>query len=209
MNHKASELLDELNITRVEVKTGGVFGICYSILTWSGVGKGLSLAPSSWVKSLSKLFENGHATTFFYDYSEDKITLTGISDNGWVFETGTPENIDWARTTPSSTTFVYYLEINKEIKEKYYKIKEKLTKSNTSYSALWPNLPISTTQYENCVSHSHHLMADLGIVYWPKHKGWWVPSIANWADWLTSFAPIYRHAPWKYKLFQSKNTHIP
>ncbi|MDU9394021.1 hypothetical protein ACIP1T_21315 [Pseudomonas japonica] len=188
----------------------GVFGVCYSILTWSGVGKGFGLfSPSTWGKTLGKLAEDGHATTFLIH--KNQITLTGISDDGWVFDSGSLASKSWARTTGSATTYVYYIGVNGDFIKKYEKLQKKLAKTKTAYAALWPNMVGSSTQYQNCVSHSHYLMSELGLAHWAHStKGWWVPSASNWVEWFKSFAPVQRDGfAWKYKKFDSTNTHIP
>lgn len=172
-NKKGTEL-----VAGLEAITGaaGIFGICYSILTWSGVGKGFSpFSFGSWKKTLGKLVEDGHATTFLIDGRN--ITMTGISDDGWVFNTGALGSTDWARATGSATTYVYYIGVNKAFVKKYRKLEAKLKKTKTSYDAFWPNLPTAKTQYQNCVSHSHYLISELGLAHWGNTvKGWWMPD---------------------------------
>lgn len=188
----------------------GIFGICYSILTWSGVGKGFSpFSLGAWKKTLGKLVEDGHATTFLI--VGENITLTGISEDGWEFNTGNFGEMDWARTTGSSTTYVYYIGVNKQFVKKYKTLAAKLKKTKTTYDAFWPNLPLANTQYQNCVSHSHYLISELGLAHWGNTvRGWWMPSASNWVDWFKSFAPVQRDGfSWKYKKFDSINTHIP
>lgn len=190
-------------------KSAGIFGICYSVLTWSGVGKGLSLWPSSWKKSVTKLFEDGHATTFLL--TDSSLTMTGMSkdEKGWVFDTDSLASQSWARTTGSTYTYVYYVNVTEKFIEKYGKVKAELEKAKTSYAVLWPNLPM-IGRYENCVSHSHYLMYKLGLAYWTSTKGWWVPSHSNWVDWFKSFIPTAHDGySWKYKRFANTNTHIP
>jgi hypothetical protein len=178
-----------------------------------GVGKGLSWRPGSWVKSFGKLVENGHATTFLIDRRTRKnirITMTGMGDDGWIFDEGGLDEIDWARTTANADTFVYYIGGDREFLKKYAAVQKKLEKTRASYAVLWPNLIFAKTQYDNCVSHSHYLMSQLGIAYWTNRKGWWVPSISNWVDWFKSFVPVRAGAFWwKYKVFRGVNTHIP
>lgn len=190
----------------------GVFGICYSVLTWSGVAKGFSVfSPWSWVRSVGKLFEDGHATTFLIDNTRNRITLTGISDDGWEFEEGTLRRIDWARTTGNATTYVYYIGVDREFLGRYQRLRTRLERTRTAYAALWPNLWGANTTYQNCVSHSHYLMSELGLAFFNGQvSGWWVPSGSNWLEWFKSFVPTY-HGDywWKYKRFQSTNTHIP
>jgi hypothetical protein len=204
---KAKQLYDSLE---VDGAAKGVFGICYSIITWSGVGKGLGWRPKTWGKTVGKLFENGHATTFLIDRTKKpvRITLTGINDDGWLFEQGSLNATDWARDTGNADTFVYYIGVNAKFLDTYAKVKANLMKTKTSYSVLWPNL--GRTRYENCVSHCHYLMSALGIAYWTNRKGWWVPSVSNWVDWFKSFVPVRTGGFWwKYKVFRHTNTHIP
>ncbi|MCP1488628.1 hypothetical protein J3D48_004941 [Pseudomonas fluorescens] len=206
-NKKGTELVADLGTID---EAAGIFGICYSILTWSGVGKGFSpFSLGSWTKTLGKLAEDGHATTFLID--GENITLTGISETGWEFSTGTLASQDWARATGSATTYVYYIGVNKQFIKKYRKLQAKLKKTKTAYDVLWPNLANATTQYQNCVSHSHYLVSELGLAHWANTiKGWWMPSASNWVDWFKSFAPTQRDGfSWKYKKFDSTNTHIP
>jgi hypothetical protein len=226
-NHKGTHLIENLEI---DAGAAGVFGICYSILTWSGVGKGLGFSPGSWLKTLGKLVEDGHAITFLYVKNvevvkkikrggkereevvlEDQLTTTGISDDGWVFDTGPVDKVDWARPTGSATTYVYYIGVNEAFIDKYRQLEAELKGTKTTYDAFWPNLPFVKTHYQNCVSHSHYLVSRLGLASWPNTvKGWWMPSASNWVDWFKSFAPTGRAGfGWKYRKFESTNTHIP
>lgn len=184
----------------------GVFGICYSVLTWTGVGKGLSFWPRSWLKTTGKLFENGHATTFLIELADEQLTLTGMGD-AWVFETDHLDTLDWARDTGSADTFVYYISVDAAFVARYQQVRQELEGRQDSYAVLWPNLP-GNSRYENCVSHCHYLMYKLGIARWISTKGWWVPSTSNWVDWFKTFAPT-RYGGWKYTVFRGTNTHIP
>jgi hypothetical protein len=208
-NRKGRHLLDNLD---VDADAAGVFGICYSVLTWKGVGKGLGWSPRSWIKTVGKMIEDGHATTFLIQRSGrgHRVTLTGISDNGWVFQEGPASTVDWARDTASATTYVYYIQVDQAFIDHYEQVKNELQGTRTAYAVVWPNLPRTTSTYQNCVSHSHYLMYRLGLARWTSTKGWWVPSVSNWVDWFKSFVPTshggYR---WKYKVFHNINTHIP
>ncbi|WP_027722775.1 hypothetical protein [Maridesulfovibrio zosterae] len=244
-NLKGTHLWDSLIIPK---GAKGVFGICYSILTWSGVAKGLSLtSPGSWIKSVGKMFEDGHATTFLISPDLDDLdltttavhvkpkavlvkpkavpvkpelalkkstaylTLTGIGDEGWIFDREPLADIDWARSTGSSTTYVYYIGVDEAMLKKYEIVRNLLEGTKTDYAALWPNLPFTKTTYQNCVSHSNYLMWKLGLAFFPvQSKGWWIPSHSNWLEWFKSFVPTYHGSFWwKYKKFENTNTHIP
>ncbi len=157
-----------------------------------------------------KLIENGHATTFLYKKENKELTLTGMDDDGWVFDTGKLEEQDWARTTGSANTYVYYICVDSNFIELYQKVESELKKTKTSYTVLWPNMWGAKTQYENCVSHCHYLMWKLKLAFWTSSKGWWMPSISNWVEWFKSFVPIdHGKFKWKYKSFPATNTHIP
>jgi hypothetical protein len=68
-NVNGNDLLGRL---AVDGKAAGVFGICYSIVTWSGVFKGFSLfSPKAWAKTAAKMVENGHAQTFLIDIGDE------------------------------------------------------------------------------------------------------------------------------------------
>lgn len=201
-------------VKNIDIPDGaaGVFGLCYSVLTWSGVLKGLGLfSPWSWVKTTGKMFEDGHATTFLIDLGKKTLTLTGISDEGWEFEEDRLADVDWARTTSSSTTYVYYIAVDGEFIKRYRKLQGKLKGTRTAYAALWPNLWGANTTYQNCVSHSHYLMKELGLAFFTNQvSGWWIPSASNWTEWFKSFVPTYHgNYWWKYKRFLNTNTHIP
>ncbi len=177
------------------------YGICYSILTWRGVGKGFSItSPRSWVKTAGKLVEDGHAMTFLL--TPGSITTTGIGDE-WVFE----DDEDWGRATGSATTYVYYIEVDDAFVQRYANVRDELEGTQTEYAVLWPNLWGATTDYQNCVSSSHYLTYRLGLGRWISTKGWWMPSASNWVDWFKSFATSY--SGWKYRVLPNTNTHIP
>jgi hypothetical protein len=222
-----------------------VFGVCYSILTYDAIIKSKEeenrlTSASWWLKSATKIFENGHATTFLiYTETEDDkenntkkgeqvVILTGMSYGGWYFEKGPTKSINWARETESSTTSVYYLWVNSGFVQKYLDVRADLegrentvpttlrkkvpaAYDKTTYAAIWPNLPLAKTRYENCVSHAHFLMSKLGLMHWPlTTKGWWIPSIARWVDWYRLSTPFsITNSGWKHKTFARTNTHIP
>lgn len=194
----------------------GVFGICYSVLTWEGVAKGFSpMAAGTWLKTVGKLVEDGHATTFLFENDlfngDPTIVTTGISDEGWEFEEGDAVNINWARRSSSATTYVYYICVTAATGNRYRQLMTELQGTATCYAAIIPNHPLVETHYQNCVSHSQYLMAKLGLASWANQSnGWWVPSISNWMDWFKSFIPVSRHGyKWQYTKFQGVNTHIP
>ncbi|WP_321817799.1 MULTISPECIES: hypothetical protein [unclassified Paraburkholderia] len=223
-NHNGKHLITNLDI---DSGAAGVFGICYSILTWSGVGKGFRpFELSSWRKTLIKVAQDGHATTFLFvkkvkvikkigrvkvEREEDQLTTTGISAKSWEFETKSIEKSVWARSTGNATTYVYYIGVNQAFIDKYRELEVELNSTDTTYHAFWPNLPFTQTHYQNCVSHSHYLVSKLGLANWPNTiKGWWMPSASNWMDWFKSFVPTGRDGfSWKYKKFESTNTHFP
>ncbi|GEM_PF-6819783 len=201
-----------INNLQIPPGAAGVFGLCYSVLTWSGVAKGFGfLSPRSWVKTAGKMFEDGHATTFLIDLGNNELTMTGISDGGWEFETDDLDDVDWSRNTGSSTTYVYYIGVDLNFLARYAVVKNALTGTQTEYAALWPNHRFTQTSYQNCVSHSHYLMSRLGLGYFTTQKrGWWMPSASNWMEWLKSFVPTSHGGfHWQYRKFPNTNTHIP
>lgn len=179
------------------------FGVCYSILTWSGVGKGFSfMSPGSGLKMAGKLIEDGHAMTFLL--TPNVMITTGIGDNQWVFDV---EGY-WGRATGSSNTYVYYLEVDGTFADRYMVLATELRYTTpTQYAVVTPNVYGSKTSYQNCVSSSHYLMYRLGLGSWVSSKGWWMPSASNWSSWFSSFASS--HSGWKYKSLPNTNTHIP
>ena len=208
-------ILQSLDLTRAGIQdagAAGVFGLCCSILTWSGVGKNVSpLRPETWSKLAGKLLEDGHETTFLYQCVNNKLTMTGIADRSWVFDSGTLGDYQWARNTTSSTTFVYYIFVDNEFIDRYKTLKRTLKRTDTAYAVVWPNLWTAKTTYHNCVSHGHYLISQLGLNFFNEQvAGWWMPSVGNWVEWLKSFVPTYKgDYRWRYRRLENTNTHIP
>ena len=199
-NFKGSNLFN--NIDKSPGKSG-IFGIAYSILTWGGVAKGAGASFSAIKKVGGKLIEDGHATTFMIDRSNDLFVMSGISDDGWEFYGGDLQSQDWARSSNNANTDVYYVELDKTQVAKYWQIKDELQKlDNVTYSEVWPNIP-GRTRYENCISSSHYLSYRMGFGRWAATKGVWIPSMSNWMTWAATFG-----SAWKYKRFNNCNTHF-
>lgn len=197
MNIIADSLIQALG-----TKDKAVFGIAYSIITWGGVAKGASISTSGVTKTLGKLVEDGHATTFMSD--TENITMSGIGNDGWVFYGGKLSEAIWARTTDNATTDVYYTTISADEVKKYHTIIAKLeTGPQPVYSETWPNLPCSK-RYENCISSSHMIVHLMGYSSVASTKGIWIPSAANWATWAATCL-----SSWKHMRFPTTNTHIP
>ncbi|MCP4112044.1 MAG: hypothetical protein GY749_42045 [Desulfobacteraceae bacterium] len=208
MAYYGNHLVNSLNMPD---GAAGVFGICYSVLTWSGVGKGFSLfSPRSWVKSAGKMFDDGHSTTFLIDLGRNTLTLTGISANGWDFREDDLEYVEWARASHSATTYVYYVGVDNEFLARYRQLRQTLENTHTVYAVLWPNMWGAKTNYQNCVSQSHYLMSKLNLAHFnPQVYGWWMPSLGNELEWLRSFVPTYHgNYWWRYKRFPATNTYI-
>jgi len=179
-----------------------VFGVAYSIINWSGLAKGISISPSGITKLMGKLVEDGHATTFMIE--NGYITLTGMSDDGWVFERGPLNSTQWARNTQNANTDVYYTKCTTDDVSKYKKIKKELENAqNTKYHEVWPNIS-GQTRYENCISSSHMIVHKMGFGSALSTKGVWIPSVSNWATWTAT-----KFSAWKHKRFTHVNTHIP
>ena len=179
-----------------------VFGVAYSIINTSGLLKGVSLSPAGLTKLAGKLVEDGHATTFMIEGGN--ITMTGMGDDGWVFEGGKLANADFARSTPNANTYVYYIECTKEDVKKYKSIRTELEGvKDTKYHEVWPNL-FGKTRYENCISSSHMIVHKMGFGSAVATKGVWIPSISNWATWTAT-----KFSAWKYKVLPNMNTHRP
>lgn len=195
--HKGRHLLDSLDVGDAK----GVFGIAYSILTWSGTFKGLGISPSSWAKVIGKGFEDGHATAFMIDVEAGEFTMTGMGDE-WVFYGGDLDAEDWARSTPNAATDVYYT-TGDNLVEKFKEVRAKLEGQKAAYAVLVPNTPF-TTRHENCVSSTHYVVYEMGLGYWAATKGAWVPSFSNYMTWAAS-----KWASWKYHRFAGCNTHMP
>ena len=207
-SYDGQHLLGNLN---PDLSAGGVFGICYSIIRWSGVTKGLKvLSPYSWKKTVGKLFEDGHATTFLIDLKKDSLTLSGIGNNGWEFTEKDLKSIHWARSSGNADTYVYYISVSEDLVKRYDDLRDDLVYGDAhSYALLSPNLG-GSTRYENCVSSCHYLMYKLGRGSWLSTKGWWIPSTSNWIDWFKSFVPTYHDGyAWKYKVVRNVNTLNP
>lgn len=196
-NYKGRHLLDNLDVGDAK----GVFGIAYSILTWSGTFKGLGISPSSWAKVISKGFEDGHATAFMIDIDTQQFTMTGMGDE-WVFYGGGLDDEDWARPTTHATTDVYYT-VGNDLVQKFKGVQDKLESQEVSYAVLAPNTPF-TTRHENCVSSTHYVVYEMGLGYWAATKGAWVPSFSNYMTWAAN-----KWASWKHHRFLDCNTHIP
>ncbi len=195
---KGRHLLNGLDVR----STDEVFGIAYSILTWSGVFKGVSISPSSWAKTISKGIEDGHAMTFIIDQANNEFATTGMGDK-WVFDDELDLDEDyWARTTQNATTDVYYT-AGAGLVEKFKEVQEELKNTKATYAIITPNTPL-TPRYENCVSSSHYVVYKMGLGYWASTKGWWIPSMRNYLTWAATKA-----SSWKYKRFDSCNTHFP
>lgn len=224
--YNSTHLLRELGINSEGGGKGGVFGICYSILNGSGMVKGvfdkktqnetyrdyLKNRIAALVKVVPKVVESGHVTTFLYNKKTKKITFTGIGDGGWVFEEEDVKKKKWAKQTTRANTYVYYTNVDCDLIAKYEIIRKELEITSNcglvTYAVVTPNIPVPATDFQNCISHSYHLMYKLGLAHWFKTKGWWVPSIGNWADYFCSFASTWRGAEWKYKMIQNTNTNI-
>ncbi|MBN8469234.1 hypothetical protein JYJ95_22255 [Corallococcus exiguus] len=228
-------LLVDLDETLPEGAVGW-FGVAYSILTTTALFKGVGIKqPKAWVRTLGKVFENGHATTFLIDLSKkgnETLTTTGIYEHGWVFDKKKLQNAHWARRTENATTDIYFTAIDKNALKEYNTFREemgkleKLSKDRASskgrrllkpgtrtvtYSEWRPNafLPSRTNHYENCVSSSHALALRIGL----RPEGQrlspsrllWVPSLANWRTWSGSRGSTV----WRYLHLKGCNTHIP
>ncbi|MDP5211083.1 hypothetical protein [Microbulbifer sp. 2205BS26-8] len=179
-----------------------VFGVAYSIINWSGLAKGVSISPSGITKLLGKLVEDGHATTFMIE--NGNITMTGMSDEGWVFYGGPLGRTNWARNTLNANTDVYYTKCTAEDVIKYKQIQDELENAdNTQYHEVWPNIP-GRTRYENCISSSHMIVHKMSFGTALATKGVWIPSISNWATWTAT-----KMSAWKHKRFTHVNTHMP
>ena len=197
-NFKGRHLLNGLNVGNAT----GVFGIAYSILTWSGVFKGLGIHPSTWAKVLAKGIENGHAAAFMIDVANDDFTMTGMSDEGWVFYGGDLDTEDWARPTVNATTDVYYTTGNNLVGT-FTNVQNELANTPVSYAIVAPNTPW-TPRYENCVSSTHYIAYKMGFGNVMSTKGWWIPSLRNHVAWWGSDG-----VAWKHHRFVNCNTHIP
>ena len=62
---------------------------------------------------------------------------------------------------------------------------------------------ITMTGYENCISSSHMIVHKMGFGSAVATKGFWIPSISNWATWTAT-----KFSAWKYKALPNMNTHI-
>lgn len=192
------QLFSQLEISS---QAPGVFGICYSILNWSGIAKGLSPNRNSIAHSAFKLIESGHATTFLWVKSNDGFVKSHMCLGGWAFNREA-----WARSTPNATTYVYYVDVDQEFIDRYVEVAKRLLNTAVTHSLTTSNTP-GQRSYENCVSASHHLMAELGLGGAFLARGIWTPSVANWMNWFSSFAPkTVTGATWKYRSFPNTNT---
>lgn len=201
MDMSHHELFDSLDVSDA---SAGVLGICYSILNWSGIAKGSGASPSALGHTLSKVMQDGHATTFLWVKATDVFIKTGIARSGWTFC-----EESWARITSNATTYVYYIEVDQEFIDSYMKTAKRLLRRKVFYGVGTPNL-LDGSEYQNCVSSTHQLLAELGLGSVLMTKGFWMPSIANWVHWFSTFAPrTVAGFTWKYIFFPSVNTLIP
>lgn len=192
-------LLEQLNI---DAEAPGVFGVCYSILTASTMTHGCTTSARGFGNSLVKIVEGGHATTFLWVRSTDVFIRAAADHSGWGFSQQA-----WARQTPSATTYVYYIEVDQDFIERYKQVAKRLMGlTNIRYSQFRPNV-CTSNDYQNCVSTSHRLMAELGLGSQLMARGYWTPTTANWINWISTFSPRrVGDYTWKYRVFPVTNT---
>lgn len=182
-----------------------IFGIAYSIINASGVKKGLTFNPSSWLKTAGKMIEDGHAIAFLI--TSKHIYKTGMGEDAWVISESPLKSRkkydQWARATPNCNTDVYYYRCTEKDVEKFREIKNKLEKEKVFYSVAKPNIPY-LSRYENCVSSTHRIVHEMGFGYAIATKGVWIPSVSNNFTWLAT-----KFSAWSHKRFPGVNTHIP